>query len=63
MLEKKRDKMAKFLSEVGMAPVIPDGGYFMIADFSALGKLLFNALSKKIKKHGKKKDLSFCLDY
>lgn len=42
MLEKKRDKMAKFLSEVGMAPVMPDGGYFMIADFSALGKILFN---------------------
>ncbi|GFS96660.1 kynurenine--oxoglutarate transaminase 3 [Nephila pilipes] len=36
MLEKKRDKMVKFLSEVGMAPVIPAGGYFMIADFSAL---------------------------
>lgn len=37
MLEKKRDKMAKFLSEVGMTPVVPDGGYFMIADFSTLG--------------------------
>ncbi|XP_035212820.1 kynurenine--oxoglutarate transaminase 3-like isoform X1 [Stegodyphus dumicola] len=37
MLEKKRDKMAKFLSEVGMAPIMPEGGYFMIADFSALG--------------------------
>ncbi|XP_055947651.1 kynurenine aminotransferase-like isoform X3 [Argiope bruennichi] len=36
MLEKKRNKMVKFLSEVDMAPVIPDGGYFMIADFSAL---------------------------
>ncbi|GBN24969.1 Kynurenine--oxoglutarate transaminase 3 [Araneus ventricosus] len=36
MLEQKRDKMAKFLSEVDMAPVIPDGGYFMIADFSVL---------------------------
>ncbi|GFR10605.1 kynurenine--oxoglutarate transaminase 3, partial [Trichonephila clavata] len=36
MLEKKRDKMVKFLSEVGMAPVIPAGGYFMLADFSAL---------------------------
>lgn len=37
MLEKKRDKMAKFLSEVGMSPTLPEGGYFMIADFSALG--------------------------
>lgn len=41
MLEKKRDKMAKFLSEVGMSPTIPDGGYFMIADFSALGNILY----------------------
>lgn len=40
MLEAKRNKLAKFLSDVGMAPVIPDGGYFMIADFSALGKNL-----------------------
>jgi kynurenine---oxoglutarate transaminase / cysteine-S-conjugate beta-lyase / glutamine---phenylpyruvate transaminase len=28
--------MAKFLADVGMKPTIPDGGYFMIADWSAL---------------------------
>jgi len=28
--------MAKFLSEVGMKPVVPEGGYFMIADYSSL---------------------------
>lgn len=33
----KRDKMAAFLSEVGMVPTIPEGGYFMVADFSHLG--------------------------
>ncbi|XP_023243200.1 kynurenine--oxoglutarate transaminase 3-like [Centruroides sculpturatus] len=37
MLEEKRDKMAKFLSSSDIVPTIPDGGYFMIADFSKLG--------------------------
>ncbi|GLV41106.1 Kynurenine aminotransferase [Carabus blaptoides fortunei] len=35
-LEAKRDFMGKFLSDVGMHPVIPEGGYFMIADWSPL---------------------------
>jgi kynurenine--oxoglutarate transaminase/cysteine-S-conjugate beta-lyase/glutamine--phenylpyruvate transaminase len=35
-LRPKRDKMAKFLEEVGMVPTVPEGGYFMIADFSKL---------------------------
>jgi len=30
--------MAKFLSEAGMIPTVPEGGYFMMADWSALGK-------------------------
>lgn len=28
--------MAKFLSDVGMSPTIPEGGYFMIANWTAL---------------------------
>ncbi|EGI61832.1 Kynurenine--oxoglutarate transaminase 3 [Acromyrmex echinatior] len=32
----KRDYMAKFLQEVGMVPTIPEGGYFMLANWSAL---------------------------
>ncbi|KAJ8681295.1 hypothetical protein QAD02_017082 [Eretmocerus hayati] len=32
----KRDFMAKFLSEVGMSPTVPEGGYFMVANWSAL---------------------------
>lgn len=32
----KREYMAKFLTEVGMSPTIPEGGYFMIANWSAL---------------------------
>lgn len=34
----KRDYMAKFLTDVGMSPTIPEGGYFMIADWTALEK-------------------------
>lgn len=36
-LRPKRDFMAKFLSDVGMVPTIPEAGYFMLADWSALG--------------------------
>lgn len=36
MLESKRDFMSKFLMDVGMKPIIPEGGYFMLADWSAL---------------------------
>lgn len=32
----KRDLMAKFLTDVGMVPTIPEGGYFMLADWSPL---------------------------
>jgi len=38
----KRDKMAKFLQEVGMVPTVPEGGYFMVADFSSLSTLSRN---------------------
>ena len=37
-LKPKRDKMARFLQELGVVPTVPDGGYFMIADFSNLSK-------------------------
>lgn len=36
-LEAKRDRMARLLQEAGLKPVIPEGGYFMIADVSVLG--------------------------
>ncbi|KAH0564452.1 kynurenine aminotransferase-like [Cotesia glomerata] len=32
----KRDFMAKFLSDIGMSPSVPDGGFFMIANWEAL---------------------------
>ncbi|GLV43831.1 Kynurenine aminotransferase [Carabus blaptoides fortunei] len=36
--EKKRDFTAKFLTEAGMKPIIPDGGYFIFADWSSLSE-------------------------
>lgn len=36
-LQAKRDFMINLLTEVGMKPVIPQGGYFILADWSALG--------------------------
>ncbi|XP_018576405.1 kynurenine--oxoglutarate transaminase 3 [Anoplophora glabripennis] len=35
-LEPKKNYIANFLQEAGMKPVIPEGGYFMIADWSPL---------------------------
>ncbi|XP_006634872.3 kynurenine--oxoglutarate transaminase 3 isoform X1 [Lepisosteus oculatus] len=35
-LEGKRDRMAGILESAGMRPVVPEGGYFMLADVSAL---------------------------
>ena len=43
-LRPKRDKMAKFLEEVGMMPTVPEAGYFMVADFSNLRMFLTAAL-------------------
>lgn len=37
-LKSKRDYMANFLNKVGMNPTIPQGGYFMMADWSKLGE-------------------------
>ncbi|XP_050305533.1 kynurenine aminotransferase [Anthonomus grandis grandis] len=35
-LEPKRDFMAKFLQETGFKPIVPEGGYFMMADWTPL---------------------------
>lgn len=35
-LKPKRDKMTKFLVEAGMVPTVPQGGYFMVADWAKL---------------------------
>lgn len=36
-LRRKRDHIAKVLLDVGMNPVIPEGGYFIMADWSSFG--------------------------
>ena len=43
-LRLKRDKMARFLEEVGVVPTVPEGGYYMIADFSNLSKSATNLI-------------------
>lgn len=35
-LERKRDNLVSTMVEVGMVPVIPEGGYFILADWSPL---------------------------
>uniref|UniRef100_A0A667WLP8 Kynurenine--oxoglutarate transaminase 3 n=1 Tax=Myripristis murdjan TaxID=586833 RepID=A0A667WLP8_9TELE len=37
-LEGKRDRMATIIQEAGMSPVIPEGGYFMLVDVTALNQ-------------------------
>lgn len=37
-LKPKRDQLVKLLVEAGMEPVIPEGGYFMLADISKIAK-------------------------
>lgn len=39
-LEPKRDRICKFLQGVGMNPTVPEGGYFLNADFSQFAKSL-----------------------
>ena len=46
-LKAKRDKMAKFLNDTGMKPTVPEGGYFMLADFSQIANKLGNALDEE----------------
>ena len=36
----KRDQLARILESLGMHPVIPEGGYFMLADISQMSELL-----------------------
>ena len=37
-IERKRDEVAQVLTEVGLVPIIPDAGYFMMADTAPLGE-------------------------
>lgn len=39
-LESKRDRLAAILRDVGMTPIVPEGGYFMLVDVSSLSEWL-----------------------
>lgn len=38
MLNQKRKKLATCLESVGLQPILPEGGYFMISDISSLSE-------------------------
>ena len=38
-LEPKKKKIVDMLTEIGMVPTVPEGGYFVVADWSPLGTL------------------------
>lgn len=38
MLHHKRKKLASCLESVGLQPIMPEGGYFMIADISSVSE-------------------------
>jgi kynurenine--oxoglutarate transaminase/cysteine-S-conjugate beta-lyase/glutamine--phenylpyruvate transaminase len=37
-MESKRNQLMTYLQEAGLSPVMPGGGYFIVADISTLGK-------------------------
>lgn len=39
-VKRKRDYFVKVLVDSGFAPITPQGGYFLIADYSGLGTLI-----------------------
>jgi kynurenine--oxoglutarate transaminase/cysteine-S-conjugate beta-lyase/glutamine--phenylpyruvate transaminase len=41
----RRDKIVQALKECEMKPVVPDGGYFILADYSQLGLFLKTKVS------------------
>lgn len=43
-LKGKRDRLAAIVEEAGMTPVIPEGGYFMLVDVTALSECLLSCL-------------------
>lgn len=52
-LEEKRDRLLKVLVQAGFKPIVPQGGYFIVADYTNLSK------GKGTEKDGVAKDYSF----
>lgn len=42
MLHHKKNKLASLLESVGLKPIMPEGGYFMTADFSSISERSIN---------------------
>ena len=40
LLHRKRDEMLAVLREVGFNPIVPEGGYFVLADVSKFSELI-----------------------
>lgn len=39
-LKEKRDKVVKILADSGLSPIVPEGGYFILADVRELSKFV-----------------------
>uniref|UniRef100_A0A8C6YWF0 Kynurenine--oxoglutarate transaminase 3 n=1 Tax=Nothoprocta perdicaria TaxID=30464 RepID=A0A8C6YWF0_NOTPE len=59
-LEGKRDRMARLLREVGLKPIVPEGGYFMIVDVSKLSAIPLSAFCGPETKAQFEKYIRFC---
>lgn len=36
-MEQKRNELSTYLSDAGLQPITPGGGYFIVADISSIG--------------------------
>ena len=48
-MQNRRDRLVKYLQEADLNPVLPGGGYFIVADISKLG--LYTTLSSLFNEH------------
>lgn len=58
-LKLKRDYMMNFLRLAGLKPILPQGGFFLVADWSPLGKN-FNEILHPKKLINSKKKKKYC---
>lgn len=57
MLHHKKEKLASLLESVGLKPIMPEGGYFITADFSSIGER--RTSMSTIRQHGGCKTMIF----
>lgn len=61
LLHHKRLRLAKCLQSVGLQPILPQGGYFMITDISTLSEPLSSALEPACTKQRDETDEMYSL--